>query len=81
MQVVSASSSFDTLIFVRIATKREGRVHLEQFPGDADLAARIASSELAGQMQLSVPEMMDLSSEPESVHRQYGTGSGSDPIE
>ena len=52
--------------------------HLEQFPGDADLAARIASYELAGKMQTSVPEVMDLSKEPESIHREYGTESGSD---
>ena len=52
--------------------------HMEQFPGDADLAARIASYELAGRMQMSVPEMMDLSSEPESIHKEYGTDTGSD---
>lgn len=52
--------------------------HMEQFPGDADLAARIASYELAGRMQMSVPEMMDLSSEPESIHKEYGTDTGTD---
>ncbi|MCB1225947.1 MAG: DUF1501 domain-containing protein, partial [Verrucomicrobiales bacterium] len=58
--------------------KRLNAHHLEQFPGDADLAARIASYELAGQMQMSVPEMMDLSSEPESIHKEYGTDSGTE---
>lgn len=58
--------------------KRLNARHLEQFPGDADLAARIASYELAGKMQLSVPSMMDLSSEPTSIHKEYGTDSGSD---
>jgi len=52
--------------------------HLEKFPGDADLAARIASYELAGQMQMSVPEMMDISSEPESVQKEYGTDTGTE---
>ncbi len=52
--------------------------HLEQFPGDADLAARIASYELAGQMQTSVPDMMDLSGEPESIHKEYGTDTGTE---
>jgi len=52
--------------------------HMEQFPGDADLAARIASYELAGKMQMSVPAMMDLSSEPESIHKEYGTDTGTD---
>ena len=52
--------------------------HLEQFPGDANLAARIASYELAGKMQTSVPEVMELNSEPGFIHREYGTDSGSD---
>lgn len=58
--------------------KRLNGKHLEKFPGDADLAARIASYELAGRMQTSVPEMMDLKGEPGFVHREYGTESGSD---
>ncbi|OUW18495.1 MAG: sulfatase [Opitutales bacterium TMED158] len=52
--------------------------HLEKFPGDADLAARIASYELAGKMQVSVPEVMDLAGEPESIHKEYGTDSGTE---
>lgn len=52
--------------------------HLELFPGDADLAARIASYELAGKMQVSVPDVMDLAGEPESIHKEYGTDSGTD---
>ena len=58
--------------------KRLNGKHLEKYPNDANLAARIASYELAGQMQVSVPEMMDLSGEPESIHKEYGTGSGSE---
>lgn len=52
--------------------------HLEKFPGDADLAARIASYELAGKMQISVPDVMDLAGEPESIHKEYGTDSGTE---
>lgn len=52
--------------------------HLEKYPGDANLAARVASYELAGQMQMSVPKMMDLANEPESIHKEYGTESGSE---
>lgn len=52
--------------------------HLSQFPGDADLAARIASYELAGRMQTSVPEVMDIANEPAHVHSAYGTDSGTD---
>jgi hypothetical protein len=52
--------------------------HLEKFPGDTNLAARIASYELAGRMQTSVPDIMDISEEPESILREYGTDTGSD---
>ena len=58
--------------------KRFNAKHLERYPGDADLAARIASYELAGQMQTSVPEMMDLAKEPESIHKEYGTDTGTE---
>ena len=58
--------------------KRLNARHLEQYPGDTNLAARIASYELAGQMQTSVPDMMDLSGEPESIHKEYGTDSGTE---
>lgn len=52
--------------------------HLQQFPGDADLAARIASYELAGRMQTSVPDVMDIANEPAHVHKSYGTESGTE---
>lgn len=46
--------------------------HLEQQPGDSKLAARIASYELAARMQLSLPELNDLSSEPQHILKMYG---------
>lgn len=46
--------------------------HLEKFPGDTELAARIASYELAAKMQLSVPEVGDLSKESASTLKDYG---------
>ncbi len=52
--------------------------HLEKYPGDANLAARVASYELAGQMQITVPEIMDISNEPESIHKEYGSESGTE---
>jgi hypothetical protein len=58
--------------------KRLNTGHLEKYPNDADLAARIASYELAGEMQTSVPDMMDLSREPESIHKEYGTDTGTE---
>lgn len=52
--------------------------HLEQYPDDANLAGRIASYELAGRMQTSVPEVMDLSRETDSILRAYGVEGGSE---
>ena len=46
--------------------------HLERFPGDTELAARISSYELAARMQLSVPEISDLSQESASTLSMYG---------
>jgi len=46
--------------------------HLERNPGDSKLAGRIASYELAARMQLSVPEISDLSTEPDHVLKMYG---------
>ncbi|MBI4602014.1 MAG: DUF1501 domain-containing protein [Planctomycetes bacterium] len=46
--------------------------HLERFPGDSELGARIASYELAAKMQLSVPEVSDLSRESPLTLRLYG---------
>lgn len=51
--------------------------HLEKYPGDANLAGRIASYELAGRMQTSVPKVMDLSGETESTMKSYGVDQGS----
>jgi len=46
--------------------------HAGHFPGDSELAARIASYELAARMQLAIPEVADLSGEPEHILRLYG---------
>ena len=60
--------------------QRLNRHHLERFPGDSELAARISSYELAARMQLSVPEVTDLSTEPKSVLREYGADDSSNPL-
>lgn len=49
--------------------------YLKRNPGDSELAARIASYELAAKMQLSVPELSDLSSEPPHLLAAYGADS------
>ena len=40
--------------------------------GDAEIAARIASYELAFRMQASAPDLIDISDEPESMREMYG---------
>ena len=51
---------------------RMNQRHLEQFPGDSELAARIASYQLAARMQLSVPEVSDLTTETGTSLHAYG---------
>lgn len=65
---VSAKTDIATRDFL----KRLNARHLERFPGDTELAARISSYELAARMQLSVPEVSDISTEPEHVLHMYG---------
>jgi hypothetical protein len=45
--------------------------HLERFPGDSQLAARIASYELAARMQLRAAEVGDLPAESAAVRKLY----------
>ena len=59
---------------------REGRTllnrlnaeHAEERPGDTRLEARIASYELAARLQLSAPEVLDLTGETEATKQLYG---------
>jgi Protein of unknown function (DUF1501) len=44
--------------------------------GDPEISTRIASFEMAYRMQFSVPELTDISKEPESVHEMYGIQPG-----
>ncbi len=61
-------------------TAREALLYLDQinqrrFPGDQELAARIASHGLAAKMQLHVPGVVDVASEPAHVRKLYGADS------
>lgn len=56
------------------------RHHMRRFPGDTELAARLSSYELAARMQLSVPDVADISKEPAHVLRMYGADQGGDPV-
>ena len=51
----------------RELNERAGRAH-----GDPEIATRIAQYEMAYRMQMSVPELIDLSDEPEAVLELYG---------
>jgi len=48
------------------------RQHASARPGDSLLEARIASFELAGKLQMSAPEVVDLGRESQSIHERYG---------
>ena len=51
------------------------QAHLKE-TGDAEIATRIASYEMSYRMQTSVPELTDISKEPQSIHEMYGTAPG-----
>jgi hypothetical protein len=46
--------------------------HLKRHPGEDALAARIRSYELAARMQVSAPEVTDISGESEATKKMYG---------
>lgn len=51
---------------------RELHALQQERTGDAEIASRVAQYEMAYRMQTSVPEVMNLSSEPESIWKLYG---------
>ena len=55
--------------------KRQNQRHLEKFPGDSQLAARIASYELAARMQKSIPEVTNVDAETPATLKMYGADS------
>jgi hypothetical protein len=70
----------DDMKFVTRDAERQGRdllrelnrEHLQSREGDSRLDARIASYELAAKLQLSAPEVLDISKETPDTHRLYG---------
>ncbi|HQU41759.1 MAG: hypothetical protein B7Z73_00480 [Planctomycetia bacterium 21-64-5] len=54
------------------ALRVENEAHLAARDGNSDLAARIASYELAYKMQRHAPEAVDLGQETEATHKLYG---------
>jgi hypothetical protein len=65
---ISRSVEAATRDFLKLLNQR----HLERHPGDTDLAARIASYELAAKMQLRATEVADFTREPKAVRALYG---------
>ena len=55
--------------------KTLNREHLKRNPSDNQLAARIASYELAARMQLSIPEISEFENEPAHILKMYGADS------
>jgi hypothetical protein len=69
---VSNEADIDTARFL----KRMNERHLATYPGDTQLAARIASYELAARMQKSIPEVTNVDAEPKHIHQFHGADSG-----
>ena len=60
--------------------QRMNQRHLENFPGDSELAARISSYELAARMQLSIPEVTNLATETADTLALYGADDASNDL-
>jgi len=69
-QQISATADQRSREFLKLLNDK----HLEKHPGDTDLAARIASYELAARLQLRAAEVSDLSAETQETLNLYGTG-------
>jgi uncharacterized protein (DUF1501 family) len=65
---ISDKSEVATRDFLKLLNDK----HLEKHPGDGELAARIASYEMAARMQLAAPEVSSLTGESAATLEQYG---------
>jgi hypothetical protein len=65
---ITAASEADTWNLLRDLN----REHMAQREGDSRLEARIASYEMAAKLQLSAPEVLDISGESEATRKLYG---------
>lgn len=73
---VPARTDRETREFAQFLNRR----HAELFPGDTELAARIASYELAARMQLAIPDVANLASEPAHILKLYGADEGGSKV-
>ena len=67
-QEISEATENSTRTFLAQLNRR----HLEQNPGDSDLAARISAYELAARMQIAAAEISDLTTESAHTLEAYG---------
>lgn len=67
-KTIAADADVATRDFLKLLNDE----HLRQNPGDTELSARIAAYELAARMQLSAPEVSDLTTESKSTQDAYG---------
>ncbi len=65
---ISAGARRNQLRFLEETNRR----HLQRFPGNTELAARIENFETAARMQTSVPAAIDFSGESAATRRLYG---------
>jgi hypothetical protein len=70
-----ASVSAQTDAAARAALQFLEQENQRRYAGDAQLAARIASYELAARMQLHIPQLLGIEQEPEHTRRLYGADS------
>jgi hypothetical protein len=68
---ITAASEKDT----RSLLRELNREHMAERGGDSRLDARIASYEMAARLQLSAPEVLDISGESEATRKLYGLDS------
>ncbi len=69
---INDQSESDSLDLLQTLNQRHSRSR----EGDARLEARIRSYELAGRMQLTAPEALDISKEPDYILKMYGLDHG-----
>jgi hypothetical protein len=65
---ISQTAELPTRDFLKFLNER----HLEKYPGDSELSARISSYELAAKMQLSAASVSDLFQESHATQEMYG---------
>lgn len=59
-----------------IETIKEINLKQHEEVGDPEILSRISQYEMAFKMQMTVPEAMDISKEPDYIHEMYGTEPG-----